>query len=257
MPEFIVPSMLKLSRPGEIPGLVSFWHFATSSDTFPATEGESLSLVSMSGPLDVLDDPTAPLGGKALDLKEGQWLNLPRRQCPALNFGGSRSPHTLVAWIRRGRIKHRGCEFIAGMWNESQMGRQYGLFLNISVWGQTDQICGHLSRVGGPTPGFKFCTDGPVGLSPIPHDAWSVIALSYDNLSGYAWLNGNLDIRPGLNPYSMAGGLFDGGEKGSDFTVGAVNRSGEIGNFYAGCIAGIAAYNRALTPAEIFALSTI
>jgi len=81
--------------------------------------------------------------------------------------------------------------------------------------------------------------------------------MSYDGISGYAWLNGNLDIRPGLNPYSIAGGLFDGGESGSDFTVGAVDRSGETGNFFTGKIAGLAVYRRALTPAEIFALSQL
>lgn len=257
MPESVVPSYLTLSRPDEIPGLVCFWHFAESSDVFPVKQGESYSLISQSGKLEVVSDSAAPLGGKALDLKEGQWLNLSRRTCDALNFGGTRSDLTVFAWIKRKRASHNGCQFVAGMWNESQKGRQYGLFLNISVWQQREQVCGHLSNVGGPTPGYKYCIDGPVGATPVPHDEWATVAMSYDGMSGYAWLNGNLDVRPGLNPYSFAGGLFDGGEGGSDFTVGAVDRSGVIGNFLAAQIAGIAVYKRALSPAEIFALSCL
>ena len=80
--------------------------------------------------------------------------------------------------------------------------------------------------------------------------------MRYDGSSGYAWLNGQLDVRPGLNPYSMAGGLHDGGPNGSDFTVGAVDRHGKIGNFFTGHIAGLAVYSRALSPAEIFALAS-
>jgi hypothetical protein len=53
----------------------------------------------------------------------------------------------------------------------------------------------------------------------------------------------------------MSGGLHNGGPNGSDFTVGAVHRSGEMGNFFCGKIAALAVYRRALTPAEMFALA--
>lgn len=257
MPEAVVPSHLTLSHPSEIPGLAAFWHFTESADAFPTAEGQPCTLRSQSGPLEIVDDPSAPLGGKALALREGQWLNIARRDCLGLEFSGSHSGLTVIAWVKREKTAHGGCEFVAGMWNESQKGRQYGLFLNISVWQQNHQVCGHLSNVGGPTPGYKYCIDGPVGATPVAWDEWSVVAMSYDGTSGYAWLNGTLDFRPGLNPYSLAGGLFSGGPEGSDFTVGAVDRSGTIGNFFTGKIAGIAVYNRALSPAEIYALSRL
>jgi hypothetical protein len=205
----------------------------------------------------VVEDATAPLGGTALDLAEGQWLNLPRRQCPTLDFHGPSGCFTVVAWIHRGQKSNSECEFLAGMWNESQRGRQYGLFLNIGVWRQADQVTGHLSQGGGPTPGFKYCIDGPVGASAVPRDRWSTVAMSYDGVCGYSWLDGALDFRAGLNPYSLAGGLFNGGDGGSDFTVAAVDRGGSIGNFFTGRIAGLAVYQRALSPAEIFALSRL
>lgn len=255
--ESVVPDYLKLSRPDEIPGLSAFWHFTESSDQFSSCQGEPCTLISRSGTLKAGPESGAPLGGSALTLKEGQWLNIPRSKAAPLDYGGTHSAHTLVAWIFREVKSNRECEFLAGMWNETQKGRQYALFLNIGVWRQQDQVCGHLSNTGGPTPGYKYCIDGPVGSTPVSCGQWSVVAMSYDGVSGYAWLNGVLDARPGLNPYSMAGGLFDGGAQGSDFTVGAVDRGGSIGNFFVGKIAGLAAYHRALTPAEIFALSGI
>lgn len=255
MLESVVPSHLTLSHPGEIPGLTAFWHFSASSDRFSSEQGEPHTLVSQTGPLEVVHDPAAPWGGTALHLRESQWLSLPRHECPALDFHGPNGHFTVAAWIRREQKSNRECEFLAGMWNESQGGRQYGLFLNIGVWQQRDQVCGHLSHTGGPTPGYKYCIDGPVGATPVPRDRWSFVAMSYNGTSGYAWLDGRLDSRPGLNPYSLAGGVFDGGPKGSDFTVGAVDRSGTIGNFFTGKIAALAVYHRALTPAEIFALA--
>lgn len=255
--ESVVPAYLRLTEPAGIPGLSVFWHFDKSGSRFDSTQGSPCTLISQAGELQVVDDASAPLGGKALALREGQWLNVARKLCPFLNFYGSDRPFTVVAWLRREKKSRNECEFIAGMWNESQCGRQYGLFLNIGVWQQHDQVCGHLSNTGGPTPGYQYCIDGPVGATPVSLDMWSVVGMSYDGYSGYAWLNGSLDFRPGLNPYPMAGGLFNGGENGSDFTLGAVDRSGVIGNFFTGKIAGIAVYHRALTPAEIFTLSQL
>jgi hypothetical protein len=239
-------------QPADIPGLVAFWDFADAS--FRAAQGEPYVLQPRSGNLKVTKDPETPFGS-ALVLEEGDWLSIPRRECPALNFHGSEGRFTVVAWIRRSRKSTRECEFLAGMWNETGRTRQYGLFLNISVWSQHDQVCGHLSQTGGPSPGYQYCIDGPTGATPVPYDQWTTVAMSYDGVQGYAWLNGNLDVRPGLNPYSLAGG--DGGKNGSDFTVGAVDRHGQIGNFFAGHLGGLAVYSRALSPSALFALAHI
>ena len=58
---------------------------------------------------------------------------------------------------------------------------------------------------------------------------------------------GRLDERPGRNPYPYPGGIFDGGPAGADFTVGAVHRGVEMGNFFAGLLGGLAVYQRALS----------
>lgn len=240
----------------DIPDLVSFWNFNKSGDRFVAEQGRPYGLQSQSGSLEVVEDAGAGFGGNALRVKEGQWLSIPRHECPELDIHGKDGQLTVIAWIKREKTSVNQCEFIAGQWNETNRGRQYGLFLNISVWGVGDRVFGHLSHVGGPTPGYKYCMDGSLGASKIPHGQWTMVAMSYDGQAGYSWVDGVLDACPGLNPYPLSGGLHNSGPAGSDFTVGGVNRSGTIGNFFCGSIAALAVYNRALTPAEIFALGT-
>ncbi len=240
--------------PSDIPGLVSFWTFDESGDRFTSKRGEPYCLQSGSGPLEVVEDSGASFGGTALQLSEGQWLSIPRHECPGLDIHGKDGHLTLIAWIKRKRTRVEQCEFIAGQWNETNRGRQYGLFLNIKVFGASDRVFGHLSNIGGPTPGYKYCIDGCMGATAVPYDQWATVAMSYDGQAGYAWLNGMLDACPGVNPYYMAGGLHDSGPSGSDFTVGGVDRSGEMGNFFCGSIAALAVYSRALTAAELYAL---
>lgn len=212
MTEAAVPELLVPFDAEAIPGLVSFWFFRTSSDAFCAQHGEPYVLRSQAGPLEVVDDPGAPFGGKALLLEEGRWLSIPRAECPGLDIHGRDGHVTLVAWIRRERTAHGGCEFIAGQWNETRRQRQYGLFLHLGNWGRLgNRICAHISNVGGPTPGYKYCMDGGMGATEIPFDEWVVVGLSYDGQAGSAWLHGGVDFRPGLNPYPLAGGLYDGG----------------------------------------------
>ena len=241
-------------EPEDIPGLVAFWNFNRSGERFVAAQGQPYCLQSGTGPLDVVRDPDARFGGTALRLQEGQWLSIPRRECPGLDIHGKDGHLTLLAWIHRGRTQSRHCEFIAGQWNETNRGRQYGLFLNIGVWGVADRVFGHLSNAGGPTPGYKYCMDGCMGATEVPLDQWVVVGMTYDGQAGCAWYNGMPDLCPGVNPYPMAGGLHDSGPQGSDFTVGGVDRSGEMGNFFCGGIAALAFYNRSLTLAEMIAI---
>lgn len=80
---------------------------------------------------------------------------------------------------------------------------------------------------------------------------------TYDGEAATLYLDGQLDAREGYNPLPYPQGLYDGGEHGSDFTVGAVDRSGEPGNYYEGLLGGLAIYNRALDAAEISQLARL
>ncbi|MEA3209680.1 MAG: hypothetical protein QOE70_2737 [Chthoniobacter sp.] len=57
------------------------------------------------------------------------------------------------------------------------------------------------------------------------------------------------------NPFLYADGLFDGAAEGAAFTVGAVHRGGEWGNFFGGQIGGLAIFRRVLSEAEMLALT--
>lgn len=241
-------------RPDAVPGLISFWDFQDEGPRRAKGPG-SYILIEGAGPVKRVGDPLAPFGPHAAKIEEGQYLLVPRKEGPLLNRSGALGHLTVLAYVKRARLSKPSCEFIAGQWNETHLGRQYGLFLNISTWGGHDQVCGHVSRHGGPTAGYKYCMDGALGATPVPYETWHVVGMSYDGIQAMAWFDGLLDHQGELNPYTYPGGLHDGGELGSDFTVGAVHRSGEMGNFFTGLIGGLAVFDRALSPAEIYGLS--
>jgi hypothetical protein len=157
----------------------------------------------------------------------------------------------VIAWIKRAKCATVHCEFIAGMWNETRKQRQYGLFLNIGLHGNRNQVCGHVSNVGGPTQGCKYCEDLSINATPVPYGVWQSAGFTYDGKEARSYLNGVFEPREKWNPYHYPGGLFDGDSDGSDFTVGAVDRSGEMGNWFAGVLGGLAIYRRALSTEEM------
>ncbi|WP_420401831.1 LamG-like jellyroll fold domain-containing protein [Flagellimonas sp.] len=186
-----------------------------------------------------------------LNIEEGGYLYIPRKNCPALNFHGENSKFTIAAKIKRREKSYEQCEAIAGMWNETRKKRQYYLFLNLLQKESGDQVCGHVSDVGGPTPGHRWARDASIGKTPVEYDEWVTVAFSFDGKYAKSYLNGKLDVRNDLNPYKFERQIFDGGDDGSDFTVGAVDRLGEIGNFFVGGIAKLAVYDRALSEVEM------
>jgi hypothetical protein len=93
--------------------------------------------------------------------------------------------------------------------------------------------------------------DASIGTTPVRYNEWNFVAMTYDGAWIKSYIDGKLDNRPGLNPYAYPEGISEGGEGGSDFTVGAVHRSNEMGNFFVGQLGGLAVFNRALTEKEI------
>lgn len=242
-------------RPTDIPGLAAFWDFQQAPGERRASSGEPYLLSEPAGPVLRVATDSNPWGGQAARLEEGQYLSIPRADCPLLDVHGPNQAVTVVAWIRRERKSYRQCEFIAGQWNETNLGRQYGLFLDIPAYGQEHKVSAHVSASGGPTPGYRYCMDVAYSRTPVAWDEWHCVGLSYDGQQAAAWLDGVLELQPTVNPYLLPGGLNDGGPAGSDFTVGAVHRGGEMGNFFTGLIGGLGVWRRALSPAEMWALA--
>lgn len=210
---------------------------------------ERYPLYEMAGPVARGDD--GPGGGATLDLKEGQWLRCPRAECPALDFRGPATRFSVVAWVRRRAKSTSECEAVAGMWNETHRTRQYCLFLNLRIWDSVDQACGHLSSTGAPSPGYRFCMEAAIGATRVEHERWHLVAFTYDGHWGRIYVDGRLDYRPGLNPYHWPLPITDGGSTGSDFTVGAVFRGGQMGNWFSGSLGGLAIYDACLTEADM------
>ena len=82
-------------------------------------------------------------------------------------------------------------------------------------------------------------------------------SFTYDGNFIRAWLDGRLETRVGFNPFAYPHGIHDGGPDGADFTVGAVHRSGEMGNWFTGRLGGLAVYSRGLEAEEIAKLSDL
>lgn len=94
-----------------------------------------------------------------------------------------------------------------------------------------------------------------IGATPLAKYEWYALAFTYDGTYAKVYVDCVLDERETYNPYIYDKGLFDGELTGADFTVGGVNRSGQMGNFYAGLLGGLAVFNKALTDEEIRLMS--
>lgn len=237
----------------EEPSLISFWDFQEEAGQRRVAKGPyKYQLSEMNGPIKRVNEGV--FGSYSIQINEGQWLNLPRKECRALNIHGPKAEITVVAWVKRAPFDTGGCEAIAGIWNETGESRQYCLFLDLHIWDSKDQVCGHISSTGAPTTGYKWCMDAAIGETPVPKDRWQLVAFTYDGQNVKAYLNGKLDERGDRNPYYYPYGILNGGESGSDFTVAGVDRSGEMGNWYVGLIGGLAVFNKALSEEKVMKL---
>ena len=249
-------------------GLVTYWDFADEDNPLCSDGPSSFTLSGDETVSPSFVQEEGPLSGHSLCFDGHQYLSIPYAETGMLNVHTGEV--TVVAWV-----KSRGNDnsFVAGMWNEHADGgkRQYGLFASLPYYDGRRQVCGHISRNGGPTPPFPYSVDYSASAQLIPIDEWCCIAFTYDGDSIRSYVDGVLGRRgPELvshttgfegypnglvrarNPYPFADGI---GDNGSDFTVGAVCLHSGMGNFYQGLIGGLAVYNRALTSDELSALA--
>ena len=236
--------------------LVSFWDFQEDEGQSRVSKGRcNYELKEASGTVKRSDDGV--FGDYSANIEEGKYFSIPHMECQELDFHGKDAQFTIIAWVKRAEKSNDQCEAIAGMWNEEDRKRQYCLFLNLGIHDSSQQVCGHVSSVGGPTPGQMWCMDASIGQTPVPLNEWQCVAFSYDGKYARSYLNGKLDVREKFNPYFYDEGIHDGGDNGSEFTVGGVFRLGEMGNWYVGLLGGLAVFNRKLSDDEVFELSAI
>ncbi|MNI33225.1 hypothetical protein D3C73_871610 [compost metagenome] len=232
------------------PALIAFWDFQEEAGQGRVAKGPfNYVLKECAGHVQRVEDGI--FGPFAASFQFGDWLSIPRVECPELDFHGEKSDLTIIAWLKREENDYGHCQAVAGIWNETEEKRQYAMFLNLRIWDSSEQVGGHVSSSGGPTPGHPWCMTSSIGATPVTKGEWHVAGFTYDGTYSVAYLDGKIDERETYNPYLYEGGLHDGGVSGADFTVGAVHRSEEMGNFYTGLIGGLAVFNRALSAEEM------
>lgn len=253
-------------------GLVALWDFKEPAGEVRNALGKGeFPLKEQNGTLPRISE--GPLSGYSTQFTgDGTYLMLPHDQTGQLNIHGVNQGVTVMAWVK---WTGEQTGFVGGMWNEYQDGgkRQYGLFVSLPHYNGKNQVCGHISRTGKPTPPFPYSIDYSASKQEVPPNQWVCLAFTYDGKLIKSYCNGIFIKREpelinhtmgfegypnGLmqskNPYIFPDGI---GNNGSDFTVGAVLLKGGMGNFFKGQIGGLAVFDRALSKHTIKKLSAI
>ncbi len=246
-------------------GLVAFWNFNEKSGKERKAIGKGqFPLKENNGKIERIKE--GPVSGYSIKLNGESYLNLSHAESGDLNIFGENKGLTVIAWIK---WTGEQTGFIGGMWNEYQDGgkRQYGLFVSLPYYNGNEQVCGHISKTGKPTPPFPYSIDYSASKQMVPKNEWCCAAFTYDGKYIKSYLNGIFESREpeliehtkdfegfpeGLtqikNPYFFPYGM---GNNGSDFTVGAVLLKAGMGNYFKGLIGGLAVFERALSADEI------
>jgi len=250
-------------------GLVALWDFKEKQGEYRKAYGlGDFPLKEVNGPLLRADE--GPLSGYSATFSGREFFNLNHSLTNQLNIHGPSQEVTVMAWIK---WTGEQTGFIGGMWNEYEDGgkRQYGLFVSLPYYNGKDQVCGHISKTGKPTPPFPYSIDYSASKQTVPANQWVCVSFTYDGRYIKSFLNGEFESREpelidhtkgfegyadGLmqskNPYLFTDGI---GDNGSNFTVGAVLVKSGMGNFFKGQLGGLAIFNRALSDDEIKELS--
>lgn len=244
-----------------VPNLVAYWDFA-DEDYLTAKGISTPTLRAEENAMPTLIEE-GPLSGRSLHFDGDDFLYIPYSETGALNVKSGSV--TVVAWIKWTATQ----SFVGGMWNEYEDGgkRQYGLFVGLPHYNGANQVCGHISKTGKPTPPFPYSIDYSASKQIVPQNEWCAVAFTYDGEYIRSYFNGEFEereeelinhttgfegypegLRQVKNPYYFSDGI---GDNGSDFTVGAVFASNRYANFFKGEIGGLAVYDRALTAEEV------
>lgn len=258
------PGQLIINKVLKTKGLVALWDFKEEEGQNRLSYGlGEFPLTEVNGTIPRISD--GPLSGYSAKFGNKAFLNLSNEKTDELNIHGNDQGVTVMAWVKW----EGNTGFVGGMWNEYEEGgkRQYGLFVSLPYYNGANQVCGHISYSGKPTPPFPYSLDYSASKQIVKKSNWQFIAFTYDGVWIKSYLNGIFEPRDpelikhtkgfegypeGLvqskNPYYFPDGM---GNNGSDFTVGAVLLSRGMGNFFIGQIGGLAVFNRALDDTEI------
>jgi len=201
------------------------------------------------------------------DANNSRRLFAAREDVPALasELAGPHATVTLAAWVR---VQSHAEGMIAGVWNENLRARQYALFTHLGACSTAPVYQGglaaHISNVGGPTPGNRYCITRACDRRLLSPHAWHCLVGVYNGSFISAYVNGtfvpNNNASREDNPFALSGGIFSpeaAGQPGAEFGVGANEINMTVGsppvwsNQFAGQIAGLAVWNAALHATQV------
>ena len=252
-----------------IDGFVALWDFKEEKggDRY-ANNKKKYPLKDVFGSVERVNE--GPLSGYSAKFDGKSYLFLDNEKLGGLDIT---SPGvTVIAWVK---WTGEQTGFVAGAWNEYEDGgkRQYGLFVSLPHYNGKDQVCGHISKTGKPTPPFPYSIDYSASKQVVGKDEWSCIGFTYDGKYIKSYCNGVFEPREeelikntkgfegypdGLmqskNPYYFPDGM---GSNGSDFTIGSVFVHGNMGNFFKGLIGGVAVFSKSLSEEEMVLINNM
>ena len=248
--------------------LVAFWDFQDSLGKPVAGSAKEVRLQPI-GKTNFVNE--GPISGHSLEF-DGQtaYWQIPHANSGKLDI--KTNAVTVIAWVQW----YGGTGFVAGKWNEYADGgkRQYGLFVSLPYYNGDSQVCGHISKKGGPTAPFPYSIDYSASPEKVNQGEWTCVAFTYDGTEIKSYYNGVFTARAAelikrtagflpahpngitqvKNPYRFTEGM---GNNGSDFTVGAVQLKKGMGNFFKGKIGGVAVFDVALSEADMAKLAVM
>ncbi|WP_159601015.1 LamG domain-containing protein, partial [Agromyces humi] len=240
------------------------WDFRAGLGGLSDRTGHGLTLVGARPPRWA---PDPVVGGAIAFDGAADHLRIPPQRVGPLDAARLGDEVSVFALVRRHTTS---TGFVAGMWQEDDRDprRQYGLFLSLPTYGGAQQVIGHVSHDGRPSPGLPYSRDYSASARMVAPGTWRVVGFTYDGCRAVSFLDGIADRRP---TFTEAGPPLGGGRTYAknpyrfghelnrravaEFTVGAVRLTTGMGNHLAGAIARLAVWPRALPPAEVVALA--
>ncbi|MGE9267182.1 MAG: hypothetical protein ACQKBY_03725, partial [Verrucomicrobiales bacterium] len=175
---------LSAGEVAKMPGLVCHWDFSEEAGAHRESAGaRNYLLIEANGPIARVEGRRE--GEWAARIKGGQYFRIPDGKFKAIDFHGKDAKFTIVAWVRRHSESY--WQQVAGVWNETEKKRQYCLFINASTRSDArimerqptkDEIHGHISNVGGPTEGHKYCITYSSSGTKVPLGEWTLVAMT-------------------------------------------------------------------------------
>ncbi|WP_373497096.1 LamG domain-containing protein [Aquiflexum sp.] len=241
-------------------GLIAFWDFSEEMGeprkSMTNSKNKSYYLLEGNGGIPKVNED--PINGTSAAIQDGSWFFIPRDSLGELNIFGKDAQVTVVAWVKKESPK--SWQAIAGVWDESRSKRQFYMFLNAHSKTHYNEMVrypaqgllhGHISATGGKSPDREAWISYSSSGEPVPDNQWNCIAITYDGKHIKSYINGKLSAAEFSNPFPYNHGIFDGGEDGADFTVGANSVSGKMTNQFIGKISGLAVFDTALSNKDI------